>query len=190
MTSLRRWTRSGLNDAWGMRWNPVDGKLYIATRGMVTGIARLDPSHHDLPGGPSVANVPGAYGKTLSLQVECATLDMGDLPDVSGTTGPGNYQTLQQNNGPTHVVGPNLRMGALIDAEFAAHQSPDALGDDEDNLDDEDGILNMPQFVRGQTVNIPVSVYNADRPDHWRPFMDSWTGTPTATSPAPARASA
>ncbi|MDB6120965.1 MAG: hypothetical protein JWO08_4746, partial [Verrucomicrobiaceae bacterium] len=149
---------AGLEDAWGLRWNPVDGMLYIATR-YGDCVGKLNPTNMSYAGA-FISYIPNTYGKTLSLQIECASLDMGDLPDTSSSFGPGNYQTLQEHNGPTHIVGTALRLGAKVDAEHAANPSSDALGDDNDGDDDEDGIASMPQFVRGQTVTVPVSAYN------------------------------
>ena len=44
-----------------------------------------------------------------------ATSDFGDLPDTSSSTGPGNYQTLAANSGPSHVLINGVRLGAAID---------------------------------------------------------------------------
>ena len=70
-------------------------------------------------------------------------LDYGDAPDVSGISGPNNYQTVAANDGPRHsIAGPIL--GTLVDAEFDGLQSPDAQGDDEDGLNMVSTIVALP----------------------------------------------
>jgi hypothetical protein len=56
-------------------------------------------------------------------------LDFGDLPDSSAGTGPGDYQTLDANSGPSHVITDGLQLGDAIDAEADGQTSADALGD-------------------------------------------------------------
>lgn len=149
----------GVEDAWGMRWNPLDNKLYIATRsGDCVARLRADTMTYD---GAFVPYVPNAYGKTLSLQIECATLDLGDLPDTTTSTGNGNYQTLQENGGPTHIINSTLRLGASVDAEHAASPSADAMGDDLDGTDDENAVSVWPSFTRNTTQTVAVNCYNA-----------------------------
>ncbi len=88
--------------------------------------------------------------------IDISVFDWGDLPE---TVSPGlcpssAYATTMACEGPRHVVTPNLRLGALIDpgvspasaGEINGQPSTDAKGDDDANLDDEDGVLpvNLP----------------------------------------------
>ena len=50
-------------------------------------------------------------------------LDFGDLPDTSGATGSGDYQTLLANNGPRHLLTGNLYLGACVDSETDGQQT-------------------------------------------------------------------
>ena len=92
-----------------------------------------------------------------NLPLTCC--DYGDLPDLTSSTGAGDYQTQLANNGPRHLVDNTLRMGALVDGEGDGQQSAIADGDDT-NTDDEDGIAAFPTFYAGQTANITASVTN------------------------------
>lgn len=71
--------------------------------------------------------------------------DWGDAPDQP-------YPTLAANNGAYHAipggVSSALRLGALIDAEPDGLQDPNAMGDDTNNTDDEDGV----SFPFGNTL--------------------------------------
>ena len=163
---------AAVEDAWGLRWNPVDNKIYVATRyGDCVARLRADTLAYD---GAFIGYVPSSYGKTLSLQIESASLDFGDLPDTSSSTGALNYQTAQENSGPTHVINSNLRLGDLIDGEHAAMPANNALGDDNDNRDDEDSIATMPAFVKGQTITLPVKVYNQSGTTAYLVTMFDW----------------
>jgi len=91
----------GVEDAWGMRWNPLDNKLYIATRsGDCVARLRADTMAYD--GALLCLTCSNAYGKTLSLQIRTTLPDLGDLPDTTTSTGNGNYQTLQERRADAH----------------------------------------------------------------------------------------
>ncbi len=92
-----------------------------------------------------------------NLPLTCC--DYGDLPDLTSSTGAGDYQTLLANDGPRHLVNNALRIGASVDGEGDGQQSAIADGDDA-NTDDEDGIASFPTFYAGQSANITVSVTN------------------------------
>ena len=66
-------------------------------------------------------------------------LDWGDAPDDPATP---QYPTLAVNNGASHQVIPGgLILGTSIDAENDGQPDPNALGDDNAGVpDDEDGI--------------------------------------------------
>jgi uncharacterized repeat protein (TIGR01451 family) len=57
-------------------------------------------------------------------------VDFGDLPDTTAGTGVGDYQTLLANGGPSHILNPNLRLGACEDAEVNGQPGATATGDD------------------------------------------------------------
>ncbi len=80
-------------------------------------------------------------------------LDWGDAPDPL-------YPTLATSTGAWHVIG-GPWLGDLSDApdpELDGQQDPNALGDDNnDGNDDEDGAV-IPTLTQGQTANIQVTV--------------------------------
>lgn len=69
-------------------------------------------------------------------------LDFGDAPD--------SYGTLLESNGARHIIDDVTFMGESVDAEPNGLPDAAALGDDNDNTDDEDGV--------NQTTEVTVSV--------------------------------
>ena len=67
-------------------------------------------------------------------------LDYGDAPDTSAGEGTGDYQTIGDNGGPSHVIVNGLQIGSAIDADNATLQNENATADDNNNIDDEDGV--------------------------------------------------
>ncbi|NLE39942.1 MAG: hypothetical protein GX621_18135, partial [Pirellulaceae bacterium] len=55
-----------------------------------------------------------------------------------------------------------LHLGKLVDAELDGQPDDEALGDDANDLDDEDGITLPEQFMAGQQTNITVEVQMGD----------------------------
>ncbi|HHE39236.1 MAG TPA: hypothetical protein ENL20_11790 [Candidatus Cloacimonetes bacterium] len=78
-------------------------------------------------------------------------LDFGDAPDPT-------YPTLLANDGARHTVVAGVYMGALIDAEPNGLQDPNAMGDDNNNLADEDGINFLGQIIPGENVQVLINV--------------------------------
>jgi hypothetical protein len=94
-------------------------------------------------------------------------LDFGDAPDLP-TVG-FNYPTLLSSNGARHVKYLNIRMGTLIDAEPNGQPNALALGDDQFNLADEDGV----QFVGTMYVGLPATIkVTASVPGFLNAWMD------------------
>ncbi|GIX34874.1 MAG: hypothetical protein KatS3mg126_0653 [Lysobacteraceae bacterium] len=88
--------------------------------------------------------------------------DLGDLPDTGNGDTPGNYRTLLSDNGPSHIIVPNLYLGAGVDAELDGQPNVDANGDDIAGTDDEDGVIDPAelQFYRGQPARVRMRVFN------------------------------
>ncbi|RRR71813.1 MAG: hypothetical protein EI684_10980 [Candidatus Viridilinea halotolerans] len=85
----------------------------------------------------------------LTVDFGFADADWGDLPE-----GPG-YNTTLANDGPRHVIHPDLRIGATVDAEPNGQPNATATGDGAD----ENGVT-FPTFYTGQTANVTVTVFN------------------------------
>jgi len=68
--------------------------------------------------------------------------DFGDAPDTAAGTGPGNYNTLASDNGPSHTTVVGLMMGASVDMDDGTLQNAAANADDVNQAlpDDEDGL--------------------------------------------------
>jgi len=58
--------------------------------------------------------------------------DFGDVPDI--------YRTLLASNGARHSISPDVYLGNSVDGDPDGQPNADALGDDNDGNDDEDGI--------------------------------------------------
>ncbi|ANV84862.1 hypothetical protein AWQ21_11015 [Picosynechococcus sp. PCC 7003] len=89
-------------------------------------------------------------------------LDYGDAPDTSAGTGIADYQTIDANNGPRHVISttPNLYLGTTPpDSETDGQPTVAADGDDINGApDDEDAITAFPPLTAGMTTyTIPAA---------------------------------
>ncbi len=83
-----------------------------------------------------------------------AEIDFGDAPD-------GPYPTLLINNGARHLIVTGVHLGKLIDAEPDGLPDPNALGDDNHNLPDEDGVTFTSTLVPGKTASVDVECSTA-----------------------------
>ena len=110
--------------------------------------------------------VDGSYRINLTSNVQnvdfgiVTSLDFGDAPDTSAGVGPGNYNTLDADNGPSHVVVADLHIGDLVDAEADAAPSEFADGDDLLADRDEDGIDPQLTFSVGNAAAVDAVVTN------------------------------
>jgi hypothetical protein len=75
-------------------------------------------------------------------------LDFGDAPKI--------YPTLLADNGARHIVDGITYLGSLIDAEPNGQPTFNALGDDLNISDDEDGVTFLNKIRRGKTTTIEV----------------------------------
>lgn len=98
-------------------------------------------------------------------------LDFGDAPDIP-------YPTLLVNNGARHLVVPGIYLGTIIDAELNGLQDPLAQGDDNNNLDDEDGIFLPVLIAKGQMNTMTVTASVNGILNGWIDFnMDGFWGS-------------
>lgn len=98
-------------------------------------------------------------------------LDYGDAPDPS-------YPTLLANDGARHTVDGVTFLGTQIDTETDGLQSLDALGDDNDNLSDEDGVT-FNSIIIGSPAQVEVTTSVAGYLQGWVDFNadGDWTDT-------------
>lgn len=112
-------------------------------------------------GGAGATNHGFDFGFTAAPQVQ---FDWGDNPDTGVGTGPGNYNTLLNDDGPRHQIIPGLLIGTVIDAETNGQPSVAANGDDTNPPgapDDEDGV-NVADLTltQGAAANVRVNATN------------------------------
>ncbi len=97
-------------------------------------------------------------------------LDFGDAPDAP-------YPTLMIRDGARHVRVPGVHLGSLIDVEPDGRPDPDALGDDNHNLSDEDGVTLVDGLVRGSQATFTVEASTIGFLNAWIDFhrSGSWS---------------
>lgn len=75
--------------------------------------------------------------------------DYGDCPDPT-------YPTLEANDGAAHFVDGRVYLGTTIDAEADGQPNATATGDDDNNLDDEDGVTFTSPLIAAGVASIDV----------------------------------
>ncbi len=90
-------------------------------------------------------------------------LDFGDAPDPT-------YPTLLANNGARHTVVSNFHLGATIDAEPNGLPSTNSLGDDQNGLDDEDGVYKFSGDFPGMPMYLVINASAAGYLDAWMDY--------------------
>ncbi|MCD4796729.1 MAG: hypothetical protein K8R49_06115 [Candidatus Cloacimonetes bacterium] len=105
----------------------------------------------------------------LFIEEEPEELDFGDAPDP-------NYPTLLVNNGAGHILDGITYLGAQVDAEPDGLPDPNALGDDNNNLDDEDGVLFVCPLIPGEQGAVYVQASTSGLLNAWLDFdgNNSW----------------
>ena len=112
---------------------------------------------------PPIGQAPNGEVEDYLVTLVPQQRDFGDAPDTSAGTGVGNYNTTVADNGPSHLIVPNLRLGAVNpDADSGALQNVAADADDTTlTPDDEDGVVTLPTVSTVSTsVPMPVTVFN------------------------------
>jgi hypothetical protein len=101
-------------------------------------------------------------GEVEDYYVLATGVDYGDLPDDNTA---GSYPTDDTNGagegvGACHTIVTGLKIGSEVSPETAALPDANADGDDANGPDDEDGIVEFPMFVAGQSASVSVYVMN------------------------------
>ena len=93
---------------------------------------------------------PDSDDATVTILIIEDEYDFGDAPDPT-------YPTLSVSNGANHIIVSGFSLGLSVDYEVDGQPSNNALGDDNDGNDDEDGVT-IPVLVTGQQALINVEV--------------------------------
>jgi len=108
--------------------------------------------------GTNPANLTAS--ETFTITVAVADRDFGDAPDPA-------YPTLLASDGARHTIVPGIHLGASVDADADGQPDAQALGDDNDGNDDEDGVRLLTRIVPGTTARLEVT---ASAPG----FLNAW----------------
>ncbi|MEO6833303.1 MAG: GEVED domain-containing protein [Chitinophagaceae bacterium] len=116
----------------------------------------------------------------LSLIVAFSFLSIGSTSAQTADYGdaPASYEDLPFTIGPpvpaSHTIVPNLYIGAdNIDAEAGPLSSANALGDDNNNVDDENGVSVLPTIYT-LSPNVSVQVNNVYNNSHKQGVLVGW----------------
>jgi len=121
----------------------------------------------------------GCGDHKYDVGVRCAVYDYGDLPDIAnGTTGVTDYETYDATGGPSHQIVAGLFLGDTVDFEMDGFPDAQALGDDNDNVDDEDGvnIFSTLNVTPGGMLRLPLSVTNTTGDTAYVEAWIDWNG--------------
>jgi len=103
-------------------------------------------------------------GEVEDREVYINVADWGDAPAP--------YPTLGGANGASHGMDQHLFLGNQIDIERDGLPHPDAAGDDEDALDDEDGVVWTTPLVPGQPAEVEVTAHVST--SHTSAHLHAW----------------
>ena len=107
----------------------------------------------------------GSTDHSLDFGVANIEVDRGDLPDV--------YDTSIARLGPAHILDGTTFLGSSVDADTFAFPSGDALGDDNNATDDEDGATFDTPLQAGHPANISVVASTDGYLNAWIDFQSA-----------------
>ncbi|QEF99503.1 Dockerin type I repeat protein [Stieleria maiorica] len=87
--------------------------------------------------------------------------NFGNLPSRDYGDAPDTYRTTIAAGGPSHGITTGLGLGASIDRDNNGIPTANALGDDLNNIDDEDGVELLTPLGPGGTANLSVATRNS-----------------------------
>ncbi|QDV84799.1 S8 family serine peptidase [Stieleria magnilauensis] len=86
-------------------------------------------------------------------------VDFGDAPDTASGVGPGDYQSVAADGGPSNILTPGLYLGYFADGDDGTNQNAVATADDRDAArDDEDGVMSPWDLILTTGVAPTISV--------------------------------
>ncbi|MCX6847408.1 MAG: putative Ig domain-containing protein [Verrucomicrobia bacterium] len=154
-------------------WIDFNGNGSLADTGeqVATNLAVVTGTSNGSAGGSITIPATSLTGVPLGARV---MLTSASSPATTGSVGTGEIEDYVVTiTAPTtdfgdfssfadasQGVSPSLRMGSLIDAEYASTKNATSTGDDTTGSDDEDGVT-LPSMTAGQTLTIPVVITNS-----------------------------
>ena len=110
---------------------------------------------------PTVVVEPSQQTSVVTILNDDSGMDFGDAP--------AQYPTLLADDGARHDIprdasenaDPRLYLGALVDSDSDGQPDANALGDDNDGLDDEDGVT-WDRLVPGEVTTFQITVTGED----------------------------
>ena len=98
-------------------------------------------------------------------------LDWGDAPERNATGAPTAYPTTAAKTGARHALRPGFTLGLRADGEPDGQPTLDALGDDNNGIDDEDGVTFISPLVPGGVAQVRVVAPLGGVLDAWIDFQ-------------------
>jgi len=109
----------------------------------------------------------------VSVLPPSVEFDFGDAPENPQLGF--YYPTTLANNGARHLIDPAVYLGDLIDSEPDGQPTITALGDDLNNLDDEDGVLFVRRMAVGTMARVRVKASVTGYLNTWIDFNRNGT---------------
>ena len=103
---------------------------------------------------------PSSDAETFTITVAVGDRDYGDAPDLT-------YPTLLASNGARHTIVSGIHLGNSVDVDADGQPDAQALGDDNDGTNDEDGVRFLTRIVPGATAWIAVTASTAGVLNAW-----------------------
>ncbi|CAA6801904.1 MAG: LruC domain-containing protein [uncultured Thiotrichaceae bacterium] len=144
-------------------WFDMQGNMYFNDGNNVYQIDLSDPANPDPKANLYSTVMVPSYGDAARCSrapISNFEYDFGDAPDTYGTDNiPGNSSTSADSVGPKHIISNLINLGSIApDTDTDGHASSDALGDNNDQFNDEDGISAFPSlYVNATAYSIPAS---------------------------------
>ncbi|MCB1609563.1 MAG: hypothetical protein KDI71_21575, partial [Xanthomonadales bacterium] len=112
-----------------------------------------------------------SLSRDASVTIVFGGSDWGDAPDLG-------YPTSSLDDGARHTIVAGFFLGSSVDAEGDGQSDFDALGDDNDGNDDDDGVIFDSVLIPGATARLSVTASQVGMLDAWVDFDGdgSWDG--------------
>ncbi len=140
---------------------------------MITGLPAGSVAIREVltPGWEITYPLLGYYQVDVMPAENIPDIDFGNASSVDWGDAPAPYPTLAADGGASHAVLPGFQLGELIDGEPDGLPSATAVGDDLDNLADEDGVIFSGPLYASGTSSVDVIVMTSGFP---KGYLHAW----------------